>query len=76
MLSLTVRTYPVSNFAYELLSGIFYDPVFNVSTICRPIIHKVKELRIAAQLRRQLYYLKDFISACRLADRLVDIKFY
>ena len=71
MFSLTVFTYPVSNFAYELLSGILYDPVFNVAGISRQMVHKVKELNMAASLRRQLYHLKDFIRVCRLADRSV-----
>jgi hypothetical protein len=68
--SLTAFTYPVSNFAYELLSGILYDPVFNVAGVNRQMVHKVKDLNIATSLRRQLYHLKDFIRVCRLADGL------
>lgn len=62
--------YPVSQFALQLLNKIANEPLFNVNDINSSLYRKVKKLRHLVDLRMQLYYLKNYISACGDNDKL------
>ncbi|XP_011505731.1 PREDICTED: run domain Beclin-1 interacting and cysteine-rich containing protein [Ceratosolen solmsi marchali] len=59
--------YPVSNFSYRLLDQMTVDPLFQVSDLNPTLYRRIKQLDRTKLLRTQLFYLKDFLFACRFA---------
>jgi hypothetical protein len=57
----------VSNFAYDYLSRIRTDPIFNLDDLNRKLFDKSRKLRIIDDLRWSLFYLQQYILHCRLA---------
>ncbi|XP_048745688.2 run domain Beclin-1-interacting and cysteine-rich domain-containing protein-like isoform X2 [Ostrea edulis] len=62
------KQYPVSDFSWRLLSRIFNEPYFNVSTINPLLFKKVRELDTIHDLRLQLVYLCKFLSICKYSE--------
>ncbi|OXU29786.1 hypothetical protein TSAR_006955 [Trichomalopsis sarcophagae] len=59
--------FPVSNFSYRLLDQMAIDPLFRVSDLNPSLYRRIKQLDRTRFLRTQLFYLKDFLFACRFA---------
>lgn len=57
--------FPVSNFSFTLLDQMSEDPLFNVVDLNPQLYRRVKGLQRVRLLRIALFYLKDFIFACR-----------
>ncbi|GFS85144.1 run domain Beclin-1-interacting and cysteine-rich domain-containing protein [Nephila pilipes] len=64
--------YYVSKFAWGLLDQMFSEPLFNVEDINNNLYHKVRLLEQSRILRTQLFYLKNFMNACRKAENIQD----
>lgn len=58
--------YYVSNFARDLLSKMYNDPLFNVQDINPALYRKVRVLDSVGEARLQLFDFKRFLQACRL----------
>ena len=57
----------VSNFAFDYLNRIYADPSFNLHDLNPKLFEKNKPLRVVAELRLSLYYLRNYILTCRFA---------
>ncbi|KAL1124264.1 hypothetical protein AAG570_002034 [Ranatra chinensis] len=60
--------YSVSDFSFNLLEQIWTDPLFSVEAINRELYKRIKALEKCRNMRRQLYYIKDFLVTCRFAQ--------
>lgn len=65
------KQYPVSNFSWRLLSRIFNEPYFNLSTINPSLFKRVKLLETVHAFRVQLMYLCKFLRICKYSESLV-----
>lgn len=66
------KQYPVSNFSWRLLSRIFNEPYFNLSTINPSLFKRVKLLETVHAFRVQLMYLCKFLRICKYSERWVE----
>lgn len=64
--------YPVSNFSYRLLDQMMSDPLFQVNDLNPLLYRRIKQLDKTRLLRTKLFFLKDFLYACRFATSLQD----
>uniref|UniRef100_A0A146LY27 Run domain Beclin-1 interacting and cystein-rich containing protein n=1 Tax=Lygus hesperus TaxID=30085 RepID=A0A146LY27_LYGHE len=62
------RSYPVSNFSFNLLEQMASDPLFNIGDINANIYNRVKVMERIRTLRLQLHFLKDFLLTCKFTD--------
>lgn len=60
--------YNVSKFAWDLLSKIYDDPLFNVQDINSSLYRKVRTLDMVRECRIQLSQLRLFLQTCRLGQ--------
>ncbi|PRP83937.1 hypothetical protein PROFUN_08874 [Planoprotostelium fungivorum] len=58
------RPYPICDASKAFLELTVDDPVYDISAISSGLFYKVPNLRNVKILRRQLYYLKDYIFNC------------
>lgn len=65
--------YPVSNFSYRLLDQMMSDPLFQVNDLNPLLYRRIKQLDKTRLLRTKLFFLKDFLFACRFATSLQDV---
>ncbi|KYN44446.1 Run domain Beclin-1 interacting and cystein-rich containing protein [Trachymyrmex septentrionalis] len=65
--------YPVSNFSYRLLDQMMSDPLFQVNDLNPLLYRRMKQLDKTRLLRTKLFFLKDFLFACRFATSLQDV---
>lgn len=65
--------YYVSKFAWGLLDQMLSEPLFNIEDINNNLYRKVRQLEQSRMLRTQLFYLKNFMNACRKAEDIQDI---
>ncbi|KAG5326878.1 RUBIC protein, partial [Acromyrmex heyeri] len=65
--------YPVSNFSYRLLDQMMSDPLFQVNDLNPLLYRRIKQLDKTRLLRTKLFFLKDFLFACRFASSLQDV---
>ncbi|GFY56270.1 run domain Beclin-1-interacting and cysteine-rich domain-containing protein [Trichonephila inaurata madagascariensis] len=65
--------YYVSKFAWGLLDQMHLEPLFNVEDVNSNLYRKVRLLEQSRMLRTQLFYLKNFMNACRKAENIQDI---
>ncbi|XP_071165105.1 run domain Beclin-1-interacting and cysteine-rich domain-containing protein-like isoform X1 [Mytilus edulis] len=69
------QKYQVSNFAHDLLTKIYTEPLFNICDINPSLYKKVKSLDSILELRQQLQYVKKFLLICKDGTNfLSDIK--
>ncbi|GAM21287.1 hypothetical protein SAMD00019534_044620 [Acytostelium subglobosum LB1] len=57
------KQYPVANFSYAFLMDIARVPLFDIATI-NPRLYRNNQLLRMRNLRRQMYFLKDFLKSC------------
>uniref|UniRef100_A0A1A8HQS7 KIAA0226 n=1 Tax=Nothobranchius kuhntae TaxID=321403 RepID=A0A1A8HQS7_NOTKU len=62
----------VSNFAWDLLSKIAGDPLFNPSDINSGLYKKIKALESVRVLRLQLFHMKNLFRTCRFSKEVLD----
>lgn len=72
---LMLDRYPVSNFSYRLLDQMMSDPLFQVNDLNPLLYRRIKQLDKTRLLRTKLFFLKDFLFACRFATRWISIFF-
>jgi len=58
------KLYPVSIYAHKFIRETRKEPVYDLSVIHPQLYKMVPELRKIKMLRKQLYYMKDFILSC------------
>lgn len=58
----------VSNFAFNYLSRIRSEPIFNLGDLNQNLFRKSRTLKQVDILRWSLYYFDQYISHCRLAE--------
>lgn len=66
------KRYPVSNFAGELLSSIYTDPLYDLATLNAKLVRKVKALARAKVVRSQLAALRSYFQTCRSGAGLLE----
>ncbi|XP_002161093.2 run domain Beclin-1-interacting and cysteine-rich domain-containing protein isoform X1 [Hydra vulgaris] len=62
------KKYPVSDFAKEYIKEIYTKPLFDISGISPSLYDNVRLLALTNNWRIQLYYIKKFLSTCRMAN--------
>nr|XP_022343883.1 run domain Beclin-1-interacting and cysteine-rich domain-containing protein-like isoform X3 [Crassostrea virginica] len=65
------KQYPVSDFSWKLLTRIYNEPYFNLSTINPTLFKKVRVLETVHSLRQQLMYLCKFLKICKYSESLI-----
>ena len=65
---LDIKKYPVSKIAFQYLEQIYAEPVLKVFEFKSNVVKKFSPFSTTEQLRSQLFYLKDYILNCRLAQ--------
>jgi len=60
--------YEISNFYKAFLKEIFHEPLFDVRVLNPQLFVTVPQLKRVRVLRRQLFYMKDYILTCKKKD--------
>jgi len=68
------KPYPICDASKMFLESTVDDPVYDLSTMSQNLYHKVPNLRNVKILRRQLYYLKDYIFNCERVSQEKVVK--
>ncbi len=59
--------YPVSNFSFDLLERMWFDPLFRLGYINPFLYRRCRQLSKVLELRTQLVHVGEFLRLCRFA---------
>ncbi|XP_057370371.1 run domain Beclin-1-interacting and cysteine-rich domain-containing protein-like [Daphnia carinata] len=62
------RKYPVSNFSYDLLERMWFDPLFRLGYINPLLYRRCRQLNKVLELRLQLINVAEFLRICRFGS--------
>lgn len=68
--------YPVSNFSFDLLERMWFDPLFRLGYINPLLYRRCKQLNKVLELRVQLIHVAEFLRVCRFAEEYVWFTFH
>ncbi|KAK6195419.1 hypothetical protein SNE40_000855 [Patella caerulea] len=64
--------YQVSNFARDVLTKIYSDPLFDITVINPTLYRKTRNLESIRDFRKQLYHLRTFLKVCKDGASLLE----